>query len=300
MIEDTFKKLEININLLKTPKITLNLMRIIRAGTIVTKQFYRFEPFLISKYKELYRNCEGDHNPIVQSEFLYMIAHTCYRNKKFSQSNNYLQLFSETLALCSKSFQKQLQAKKTLLTSANLVFTNNLKQGIENLQILYKNRKGITTEEWCNSVVSLGIYHFLNKDLKKAQTLLNELTHSDNWYKKTMGIEWVLKKNLMEIILYSELGHVELVESRIRSAERNYSGLKTNPLYSNAFKYLSLIKYFLLLSAQNPESLKKEILIKLEFAPFEQEDLQAMVFYAWIKSKALKQDYYTTLLKVVE
>ena len=32
----------------------------------------------------------------------------------------------------------------------------------------------------------------------------------------------------------------------------------------------------------------------------EQEDLQAMAFYAWIKAKVYKKDYYQVLLETVE
>jgi hypothetical protein len=33
--------------------------------------------------------------------------------------------------------------------------------------------------------------------------------------------------------------------------------------------------------------------------PKEQEDLQAMTFYCWLKSKMLKKDYYTVLVETV-
>jgi hypothetical protein len=34
----------------------------------------------------------------------------------------------------------------------------------------------------------------------------------------------------------------------------------------------------------------------LQFLPFEEEDLQAVSFYAWLKSKMTKKGYYETLL----
>ena len=55
----------------------------------------------------------------------------------------------------------------------------------------------------------------------------------------------------------------------------------------------------------NPESITSqqtvtEIEKNLVTVPEEQEDLQAMAFYAWIKSKALRRNYYEVLLEVVE
>ena len=37
----------------------------------------------------------------------------------------------------------------------------------------------------------------------------------------------------------------------------------------------------------------------LDWIPFEQEDLQAILFYSWLKSKLLRKDKYEVLLEVV-
>jgi hypothetical protein len=47
------------------------------------------------------------------------------------------------------------------------------------------------------------------------------------------------------------------------------------------------------------EGFKDKILDKLDFVPYEQEDIQAMAFYAWLKSKATQKDFYTTLLGLI-
>ena len=55
---------------------------------------------------------------------------------------------------------------------------------------------------------------------------------------------------------------------------------------------------------QNPDSLSGEVFAtqaeqKFHFLPIEQEDLQAISFYAWLKSKVVKKDYYPVLLDLV-
>ena len=114
-----------------------------------------------------------------------------------------------------------------------------------------------------------------------------------------MGIEWVLKKNLMELLLYVELGFDDLVETRIRSIERNFENLKSNPIYNNAFKYLALIKMYALKEI-NMVLLEQEIDNQLDFVSYEQQDVQAMAFYAWIKAKATDNDFYPTLLGLIK
>ena len=49
----------------------------------------------------------------------------------------------------------------------------------------------------------------------------------------------------------------------------------------------------------SPEA-KSALESELTFIPEEEEDLQAMAFYAWIKSKVLKSDFYEELLRTVQ
>jgi hypothetical protein len=296
LVQTVLDELNINVEVLKTPRIVLDLVKIIRSGIIAKKEFYDFEPFLISNYNRLYAEKREGINPMVKAELVYIIAHTSYRNKRFQQSLDYLHILSETLNDCSLSFKRKFNAKMMQLMSANLVFLNRLQEACENLNELYVLRKKLTTEEYLNTVINLGIYAFFNKEFKRCSELLRELSHSDNWYKKTMGVEWSLKKNLMETILFAELGYVYLVDSRIKSIEKNYASLKTNPIYTKGFDFLKLLKEYIDKYSLNPEGFREKILQGLHFVPYEQEDIQAMAFYAWAKAKATNTDFYTTLL----
>ncbi|MCB1177909.1 MAG: hypothetical protein H6586_04350 [Flavobacteriales bacterium] len=300
LIVSTLNRLEIDKNVLQTPRVVLLLVKIVRTGIIAKKDFYDFEPYLIKEYNRLYKNSDEDVNYMVKAEFLYLIAHTCYRNKKFSQSLNYLMELGSVIDQCSVSFQNQFKAKTIQLVAANKVFLGELLEAIDDLSKLYKIKSKLSNQENLNTIVNLGIYKFLNKDYKASLALLNDFTHSDNWYKKVMGVEWVLKRNLMEVLLFIELGFDDLVESRIRSIERNYADLKMHPIYKKAFNYLVLLKDYLNNNQDNPSKLHEEMLKRLEFVPYEQEDIQAMAFYAWIKSKAIRQNFYPTLLGLIK
>jgi hypothetical protein len=300
LVTTTLERLNLSTEILEVPILVLNLLKIIRSGIIIKKDFNGFEPYLIANFNRLYKNKNAPENLMVKSEFIYMIAHTSYRNKKFNLSIEYLDQLALHLKECSKPFQKQFEAKMVQLKAANYVFTNRLEEAIAGLQELYKVGGKISTEEHLNTVVNLGIYHALNEESEKSKQLLNELSHSDNWYKKTMGIEWALKKSLLEILLYSDLGMLDLVETRIRSFERNYKGLKANVLYKNAFNFIKLIKNFLFQENRSAVDLEADILMHLDFESYELEDIQAMAFYAWIKSKAVKKEIYPTLLELVE
>jgi len=148
--------------------------------------------------------------------------------------------------------------------------------------------------------MNLGIYTFFNGDYKGTHKLWLSMEHSEKWYQKIMGIEWVMKKNLMEIILFYELEHSDVVESKIRSMERKYGELFSIAAYSKAKIFLSLIKEFVYSGADlDIDKFKQKIEASIEWRPKEEEDLQAMIFYSWLRSKVNKADFYSSVLEVV-
>ena len=104
----------------------------------------------------------------------------------------------------------------------------------------------------------------------------------------------------MEIIALVESGNYEIAMNRMRSIERSYSQLFSNPLHQRTKSYLQLMKKFIQDPANfNPEEVGEIIEKNLTTVPAKEEDLQAMTFYAWLKSKLLKRDFYQVLLEMV-
>ncbi len=151
-----------------------------------------------------------------------------------------------------------------------------------------------------NARINLAFCYFQRGDYARANRLMLQMGHSDRWNTKKMGREWTLKKNLSEIIIQYELGNVDLVLNKVRSIERNFDGLLRSPVYANVRTYLQFIRQ---LTDRPGAAADKAFSTKVDrafrFLPVEQEDLQAMSFYAWLKSKMLKRDYYPVLLELV-
>ena len=67
-------------------------------------------------------------------------------------------------------------------------------------------------------------------------------------------------------------------------------------MYSKAFYFVSLIKEYLIKFNSNTKGFHQQIKSTIKFVPYEQEDIQAMLYYAWLKSKATGDNLYVTLL----
>jgi len=148
--------------------------------------------------------------------------------------------------------------------------------------------------------LSLVMFYIQKSDLKKAKFIFSKFNHTDNYYTEKAGKEWVLKKNLMEIILYIELGNINLVESRLLSFKRSHFDYLRKINQQRAITYLGFVESYY----KNPEQVttdqfKNKVEESFEWIGLEREDIFVMSFYAWLKSKMEKRPLYQTTLDLV-
>ena len=199
-----------------------------------------------------------------------------------------------------KGYHDAFYPKYALLLAANYAFNYRSEKAATIIEeLLGKHKNLLDVKDELNAVISLGLYYFHQQKYKQVFSCVLKLNHSDQWYEKKMGKEWVVKKNLCEMFFYYDYGDYDLAFNKLRSIERNYKDFFKHANYQNALNFLKLIKRFF----DRPDLVSKQEFIdnvdsSLEFLPFEEEDLQAVSFYAWLKSKMVKKGYYEVLLEL--
>jgi hypothetical protein len=289
--------------LIQRPKILYNILSIARSAILAKKDFYSFEPYLIQQYqkaKEQFGFTRNTH--YYKLNLLYMISHVLYRNRKFDQAAAYLDEMKNDLFAYNSSHAMLFYAKFTLLSAAVNCYLGNLQMAISILtEAMHDNVDMFSVEDRVKSRLNLSIYYFMAEDYEKSIKTGMSFEHTDKWFEKNIGKEWVFKKQIMEVIIQVELGNEEIALNRIRSIERASINMFHHPLYSRAKSFLDLIKK-MILDPMNFENLETQEKIEkyLMIVPEEKEDLQAMTFYSWLKSKYLKRNYYEVLLETVK
>ncbi len=301
IIDDLLTKYKLKDVVFKRPEILFKVLDLTRRVMLSRKDFYNFEPYIIHTYEKLNtKHGFSKKNHFYKINILYMIAHVLYRNRKFNESNGYLSQMHDSMLENNKAYYKQFYPKHLMLQAANFSFLNNNNESITLLENIKPNALSkLPLEEQINIKFNLSIYYGYSEQYKKSNFILQTLNHSDNWLIKKMGIEWVLKKNMIEIMIQYELENYEISLNRIRSFERNFSELFNHPLYARANQFIQTLKSII----NNPQLMKdthfveqvKTTLVKI---PSEQEDLQAMTFYAWLKSKMINESFYNVLLEI--
>ncbi len=301
IIDELLVKYELNDTVFNRPEILYKVLELTRKVMLSRKDFYNFEPYIIKMYEELVaKHGFSKKNHFYKIHIQYMIGHILYRNRKFIASNTYLDKMLKSMLEYNKAYYKQFYPKHLMLSAANFAFMNKNDKAIELLDdietVIYNK---LTLEDQLNIKLNLAVYYGYGEHYKKCNFILQTLNHSDNWLMKKMGVEWVMKKNMIEIMIQYELENYEISLNRIRSFERNFAELFNHPLYGRANQFIQTLKTII----TNPLLLKdsvfvekvKSTLVKPDAAT---EDLQAMTFYAWLKAKMLNQSFYDVLLGI--
>jgi len=283
------------------PRIFFQIMNIFRSAIVATKEYYSFEPFLIENFNKFDTETGFERKHIeYKSNVLYMIAHTLYRNKKFKSSLHYLDVLIETVSVMNRTFILKHYPRYIMLLTANMFFTANIEEAIEKMEAsLVDPELKLQSNDHYNIILNLCFYYIYNAKPALANKCFMQLFHNNKWYEKQMGKEWVLKKNLLDVIIQYDLGNEEIALNRIRAIERSDELIQSEGRYERVGVFLNLVKQIV----NDPyKAVTHEFTDRVEEAfdwvPMEQEDLQAVMYYAWFKSKITKRPSYEVLLKL--
>ena len=300
--QNVLKKYKLTDILPERPRLMYNIISMVRTAALATKDFYSFEPYIIEQFQSaIKKEAFNRYNHRYKVHLLYMITHVLYRNKKFKKSEEYLEQLYQSLLEYNKSQFLVFYPRFCLLKAAVYNYTGRNTKAIQLLND-FLNNKAFSSDKinTLNIYLNLSTYYFQQEQYHSSVTVFRNVQHSDAWLSKIMGREWVLKKNIIECINQFELGHSDLVESRLKSIQRNFQDLFSIPVYKRVQVFLALVKKL----NENPpiatsKIFKEEVERSFIFVDAEREDIQAMTFYGWLKGKMENRKYYKVLLELV-
>ncbi|WP_460219853.1 hypothetical protein [Psychroserpens sp. MEBiC05023] len=276
------------------------LITIVSLSAFVTNDYLRIEPFLIETYQKIIDHKTKDKQLVHHIKVVYLIANTLFRNKKFTASLNYLEEMHELMQLQRRKYYSTFKLKYHLLKALNLNYSNQQEKAIQLLERV-KQTKHTDLESLLDIHLALVMFYMQKQDFKSAKSIFSKFYHTDKYYIQKAGKEWIIKKNLAEIILFIELDELDLVESRLLSFKRSYFDYLRQIDQERAIIFINLVhSYF-----KNPEKVTStDFKTKVENAFIwvdeKQEDIFVMSFYAWLKSKMESKPLYTTTIGLIK
>lgn len=280
----------------------LKVTALVRSAVISSKDYYRFEPFVAGIYNALKQVGAFDREkPEVEIAFQYMMAHTCYRLRKFPETNAHLESMQSIVG--AREFRKSRYYPKYIALQAAIAsFSGRNAEAIGIMQAALgdKTFKPVLSER-LNMQVNLAVYFFQAEDYRKANRTMLDIAHSDSWLDEKMGKEWRFKMSMIGLIIQYELGHEDIALQRIQNILKQFSVFMNHPVYQRARVFLEFIQRMIaepwIVETRDFSEEVKNASLGL---PGNQEDIQAITFFCWLKSKMVRRKYYDVLLEAMK
>jgi len=274
------------------------ITKIIRSSSLVSKDYEGVESFLKTRLKKVDKKEGESAYSFEYWELVYFYAHALYRLKKISKAKEILKDVDLEKGNLLKAKKEDLFCKIELLKWACEFYDDNLDAAIHRLLI---HESGTPFEKNVlhdlDRKLNLITSFFAAGEYSRGIGVINSIKHSAQWLQKKKGLEFRVKFQLIEILYFLETGKVDLVLTRMRALKRIIRDVvKLNPNYKNLNVFLNVINSSI--NKGGFKGLEKE-LEKFEFTPFKRENIQAMAFYSYLKSKVNGKGYYETLIELV-
>ncbi len=292
----------------RSPSLLCRLLSIARSGMLVRRDFASFAPFAERCYGLMARRHGfAPAQRGYQLRLLYMLAHALYRTRHFAESVRYLEQGRAVLADGGRPLA-EFGPRFTFLLAANYAFLQRNAESIALLEGALRAAPALPALDAITARLQLTFHYFAEGNFHKANHVLLRLGRTDHWLEQHMGLEWLLNRNLGELLIQFELGAADVALLRLRAIDRGLrerfpAGPAGAPAAGGAYRYvlsyLSLVHEILEdpTVAQRPAFAQKVARMP-EFWPLEREDLQIQSFYAWLRARMLGRPYYEVLLEV--
>ncbi|CAG5080607.1 hypothetical protein [Parvicella tangerina] len=300
-IERVLDEYQLETVVFNRPKLLYNFLTIIRSAALASKDYASFAPVIIDRYEEtegqqLFK--KKDH--FYKLSILYMICHVLYRSRKFEMGLTYLTKFRKEIEAHKRSHYNLFYPKYILIYAAVKSYMGQNEDSITTLEEAHPLVAKHSMTDALNINLNLAVYQFQQENYSGALRTLIQFEHNDSWYAKRMGTEWVMRKSLIELLTHFEKGNTDLALTKIQTFKKNYKKALQLPIYSRIKTFLGFIQDCI----DKPywvatQEYFQHVDNTLERWPVESEDLQAMAFYCWLKSKMLKKPYYHVLVETV-
>ncbi len=294
------KEYNIELNESLSFKSLYQVLAIANISALITTKYFEIETFVLRSYKTLKNKKDSDKQLYYQIQIAYIIANTLFRNKKFDASLQFIDEMHQLMLLKRSAYFKNFILKKTLVEALNLNYTNQKEKAITLIEsVIDRNHNDI--EGVLDLQLSLFMFYFQKEEFTKAKSILSKFHHTDQWYIEKSRLDWVIKKNVAELLLYIEVQDDNLFYSRLKSFKRRYTDYLKQIGQARILTFLNFAEqYYITPQSVTSDDFKNKLGKAFEWTTVNKEDIFVISFYAWLKTKVEKGNLYQTTLQLIK
>ena len=297
LLEKTFTNFEIDLNESLSFKSLYQLLEIINTLAHRLHDFSAILPLISSiEQKISARTANPLKHLFYRIHSLYFIANAYFRNRQFEMAQTYLAQMEAAMDADRGRYKVRFRENALLLHSLTLNYTGQATAAIDCIE---KNLQLPKLKPSPDILLALTVFYVQQQNYKKAVQQLNRLKHSDSWYLEKEGHDWLIKRDLVALIIHLELEHIDLTDSLLRRFRRTHAqAITTDSRLALFLSYLRQIHNI----PQVVDEPQFRVSVKNHFTTQElfKEDIFLLSFFAWLKAKISKTPIYTTTLDLLD
>ncbi|WP_010178921.1 hypothetical protein [Aquimarina agarilytica] len=282
-------------------KSLFKILEITTKSANINRDYNSILGFIEKNYQALHQNeRQASKQLFYHIQVLYYMANSNFRSRNFNNCQHYLELMAIQMQEQNNKYYSRFIPQYTLLKTLWLNYTNQPQKAIDTLTHFNFKKHTDQISYVLDLKLCLIVCLFQQSQFKIASGLINQLDHSDTWYTQKASMIWVIKKNIIELLLHMELDNFDLVFSRLKSFQKKHSKYlkeKNESLVLNFVKCIGQF-YFNDKNTNTPKMINEVQKISNALNP-KTEDLFNLSFFAWLKAKIDKTDLYETTLKLI-
>jgi hypothetical protein len=302
LIKNTIESHGISLRQVLTFKSLYQILFIANEYASINSDYGRIAPFIVKSYGFITGNAAlADRYLYYHIYILYFMANFHFRSGRFTESQEYLEQMRIQLQKQGGKYYNRFCLRYFLLKALNENYSGNPGQAIETSEKALIQHKKADANDINDLRLALIVFYLQQDSGKPAAKEMIKLSHSDSWYEKKMGMDWAIKKCLVEILLHTQQEHIELALSRIKSFKRRYKKYLVTVSEERVVSYLSLIERYVLKPeiAATPQ-FKNTVEQFIEEAQSGAQDIFVMSFLAWLLARVRRKTIYDTTLVLLE
>lgn len=293
-VEEILATFNIKIDEHFTFKSLYQLLEVINTAAHLDHNFGEALPFITTTYNHIkQKSARLERQRFYHIHVLYFMANAHFRVRNFNKATIYLDLMHVEMQAEKGKYEPRFRENLLLINSFVLNYTGKGLLAIASIESHIHSSKKQKVDP--DIILALVVFLTQQEDFKKALSALNTLRHTDSWYEERLGTDWMIKKELLTLIIYYELEYIDLVHSHLRSFKRKYASIIKTELrlerfikvYSQLFNKPNIVK---------ESDFRESVKLQFTTTSFKEEDIFMLSFFAWIKAKLNNTQLYKTTL----
>ena len=301
LIKNTIETHEISLKQGLTFKSLYQILFIANEYASINNNYALIEPFVVKSYRFISKKTDlTDRHLYYHIYILYFIANFYFRNGQFTESLHYLNLMFTELQKQSGKYYQRFCLRYFLLLSFNENYLGRPQQAVEIAKKSLASHKKTDPNDTNDLRLILIVFYLQQNEGHNAVKEMVKLNHTDSWYEKKMGMDWTIKKCLVEILLHAQQENTELALSRIKSFKRRYKKYLLTVNEERVVQYLLFAEQYVtkpeIIKTEKFQKTIEEFIITSQNGP---KDILIMSFLAWLLAKVRQKSIYETTLNLL-